>query len=68
VSNARFLRAARALEQGERFPPLIVCGARRDDLVCLEGHLRLTAHALRGFPESLECLVGTARGMGRWAL
>jgi hypothetical protein len=23
---------------------------RRDALVCLEGHLRLTAHALEGFP------------------
>lgn len=34
--------------------------------MCLEGHLRLTAHALAGFPVDVECLVGTAPTMGRW--
>ncbi|WP_245790508.1 hypothetical protein [Streptomyces monashensis] len=42
-------------------------GERQDDLVCLEGHLRLTAYALAGFPADIECLVGTAPARGRWA-
>jgi hypothetical protein len=67
VSNRRFVRAARAVRQGERFSPLILAGRRRDTLVCLEGHLRLTAYALAGFPIEVECLVGTARRMDRWA-
>jgi hypothetical protein len=67
VPNEPFLDAARALIGGERFPPLILVGERQDDLVCLEGHLRLTAHALAGFPAGVECLVGTAPAMGRWA-
>jgi hypothetical protein len=66
VSNRRFLRAARAVERGELFPPLILAGRRTDRLMCLEGHLRLTAYALAGFPREVECLVGTARAMDRW--
>ena len=67
VSNERFRRAARALQRGERFPPLILAGPHHDDLVCLEGNLRLTAHALAGFPTEAECLVGTAPALERWA-
>ena len=60
ISNERFQTAARALRSGQRFAPLILAGPHRDDLVCLEGNLRLTAHALAGFPIEIECLVGTA--------
>jgi hypothetical protein len=67
VSNRRFVAAARAVRRGQRFSPLILAGPRRDALVCLEGHLRLTAHALAGFPVEVECLVGTARAMAGWA-
>jgi hypothetical protein len=67
VSNGRFVAAARAVRRGEPFSPLILAGRRRDTLVCVEGHLRLTAYALAGFPVEVECLVGTARAMGRWA-
>ena len=67
VSNERFQTAARALRSGERFPPLILAGRHRDDLVCLEGNLRLTAHALAGFPMAIKCLVGTAPALERWA-
>lgn len=67
VSNRRFLMAAGAVRRGERFSPLILAGRRRDTLVCLEGHLRLTAYALAGFPVGVQCLVGTARAMDRWA-
>ncbi|MFJ4367977.1 hypothetical protein ACIP4S_27975 [Streptomyces chartreusis] len=67
VPNEPFVEAARALAAGERFPPLIMVGERQDDLVCLEGNLRLTAYALADFPSDIECLIGTAPGMGRWA-
>jgi len=67
VSNGRFIAAARAVRRGERFAPLILAGPRPETLVCLEGHLRLTAYALAGFPIEVECLVGTARAMDRWA-
>ncbi|MCX5213156.1 hypothetical protein OG689_28475 [Kitasatospora sp. NBC_00240] len=67
VRNEPFVDAARALIGGERFPPLILVGGRQDNLVCLEGHLRLTAHALVGFQSDIECLIGTAPTMGRWA-
>lgn len=45
-SNERFEQAARALLHGERFPPFILAGRDYDDLVCLEGNLRLTAYAV----------------------
>jgi hypothetical protein len=67
VPNEPFVTAAHALTTGEEFPPLILVGETQDDLVCLEGNLRLTAHALVGFPTAVECLVGTAPAMGRWA-
>jgi hypothetical protein len=67
VSNSRFLDAAQALARGERFPPLLLVGVQHGSLVCLEGHLRLTAHALAGYPMEVECLVGTAPTMDRWA-
>ncbi|MFJ4317153.1 hypothetical protein ACIP46_18060 [Streptomyces lavendulae] len=67
VPNEPFIDAAHALSRGERFPPLILVGERQDNLACLEGHLRLTAYALVGFPTDIECLIGTAPAMGRWA-
>ncbi|MFF2147133.1 hypothetical protein [Kitasatospora sp. NPDC058190] len=67
VPNEPFVDAAQALIDGERFPPLILVGETQDNLVCLEGHLRLTAYALVGFPSDIECLIGTAPTMGRWA-
>lgn len=67
VPNEPFVEAAQALIRGERFPPLILVGESQDNLVCLEGHLRLTAYALAGFPTGIECLIGTAPTMGHWA-
>nr|WP_134007916.1 hypothetical protein [Streptomyces sp. 846.5] len=67
VPNEPFLDAAHALIRGERFPPLILVGESQENPVCLEGHLRLTAHALVGFETDIECLIGTAPTMGRWA-
>ncbi|MFC8678541.1 hypothetical protein ACFUEN_38365 [Streptomyces griseorubiginosus] len=67
MPNEPFVGAARALMRGARFPPLILVGENQDNLVCLEGHLRLTAYALADFPTGIECLIGTAPAMGRWA-
>lgn len=67
VSNERFIQAACAVRRGERFLPLILAGPRPETLVCLEGHLRLTAYVLAGFPGGVECLVGTAGALERWA-
>ena len=67
VPNTRFLRLARALTQGAVFPPLILAGPGRRDLVCVEGHLRLTAYALARFPVELDCLVSVDRRLARWA-
>lgn len=67
VPNQGALDMADAVARGDPFPALILVGRRRDQLVCLEGHLRLTAHALAGFPFAVECLIGTARAMARWA-
>ena len=33
---------------------LILVGETHDNLVCLEGHLRLTGYALAGFPASYQ--------------
>lgn len=66
VSNRRFIAMARAVARGERFDQLILAGCEYNDLVCLEGHLRLTGYALAGFPVKSECLIGTAPTMGRW--
>jgi hypothetical protein len=67
VPNERFLVAATAVARGERFPPLILVGEQSDELVCLEGNLRLTGHALAEFPVKVACLVGTAPTMSHWA-
>ncbi|MFC9927852.1 hypothetical protein [Streptomyces sp. NPDC127190] len=67
MPNEPFVDAAHAFITGERFPPLILVGERQDNPVCLEGHLCLTAYALVGFPTDVECLIGTAPAMERWA-
>ncbi|MFE2176012.1 hypothetical protein [Kitasatospora sp. NPDC059462] len=71
VPNDPFVEAAHALLRGERFPPLVLVGEGHDDLVCLEGHLRLTAHALvgGGRPHRRGRVPGEGGGGGRegWA-
>jgi hypothetical protein len=53
-----------ALDAAGRTETLIT--AADHGLICLEGHLRLTAYALAGFPREVDCLIGTARTMDRW--
>jgi hypothetical protein len=67
VPHERFERVATLVAEGRALPPLILVGVGYDDLVCLEGHLRLTAYALAGFPRPVSCLVGTSPTMDRWA-
>jgi hypothetical protein len=67
VSNDGFVAAARAVRRGDRMAPLILAGPERNTLVCLEGNLRLTGHALAGFPVEVKALVGSAREIDRWA-
>lgn len=67
VPNERFEHAAMLVADGRTLPPLILVGVGYRLLVCLEGHLRLTAYALAGFPRPVTCLVGTAPSMHRWA-
>jgi len=67
IPNDGAIAAGRAAQAAVRFPPLILVGETHGNLVCLEGHLRLTGYALAGFPANVECLLGTAPDMGRWA-
>jgi hypothetical protein len=70
VPNGRVLAMAAAVAAGARFPPLILVttGLGREDVVVLEGHVRLTAYMLeRGrLPPELEVLVGSSPTMNRW--
>lgn len=67
IPNTRFLRLADVLRGGGTFPPLILAGPARDELVCLEGHLRLTAYALARFPTELKCPIAVDPRLAHWA-
>ena len=54
ISNERFHTAAKRCAPASGFRPSSLPGPHREDLVCLEGNLRLTAHALAGFPIETE--------------
>ena len=70
VSNDGFKRAARAVREGKQFPTMILAGETTDNLVALEGHLRLTAYALAwdNVPETMKVIVGVSPHMGEWGL
>jgi hypothetical protein len=64
-----FLNAARALENGTKFPELILVGiAPGARLVVLEGHVRLTAYCLapQHIPDDLTAIVGFSAALDRW--
>jgi hypothetical protein len=67
IPNDRAIAAGQDAQAAVRFPPLILVGVTHGNLVCLEGHLRLTAYALAGFPSPVECLLGTSPDMTLWA-
>ncbi len=70
VPNDRVLGMAQAVAAGAQFPPLILVttGFVGDDVVVLEGHVRLTAFMLARdrLPPELEVLVGSSPMMARW--
>ena len=69
VPNDTVLAMAQAVAAGARFPPLILVttGLDGDDLVVLEGHVRLTAFMLARdqLSPELEVLVGSSPAMPR---
>jgi hypothetical protein len=69
VPNDGFFTTADSFESSPP-PPLIAVGGIGGSLVLLEGHVRLTAFALRPelLPEELELLVGHSPRIGEWAL
>jgi len=70
VPNDRVIAMAQAVADGARFPSLILVttGLGGNDLVVLEGHVRLTAFMLARdrLPPELEVLVGSSPTMARW--
>jgi hypothetical protein len=69
VPNEGFFAIADSFA-GSSPPPLIAVGGVGSGLVLLEGHVRLTAFALRPdlLPAELELLVGHSPRIGEWAL
>src|SRR5207248_5980113 len=60
-STEGYLALARELEAGARFPELLLVGREGgDDLVAIEGHVRLTAYFLAPhfIPDPLPVIVG----------
>jgi hypothetical protein len=54
---------------GTQAKPIAVTDPARSRLVCLEGHVRLTAYALypEHLPDELEIFLGTAPDMSAWS-
>jgi hypothetical protein len=67
-STEGFLKMAQALCDGAQFPELILVGTSPDDLIVMEGHVRLTAYFLAPecLPEELTVLVGFAPEFASW--
>lgn len=70
VSNDRFKKAAEAVRAGKQFPTMILAGEDKNNLVVLEGHLRLTAYALtwKNVPENIKVIIGISPHMTEWSL
>jgi hypothetical protein len=68
VSNQPFLDAATAIAAGAQLPPMILVGTDQNDLVVMEGHLRLTAYVLAGnkAPASIPAIVGLSADFAHW--
>jgi hypothetical protein len=72
VNNSQFHAVAGRLARGERLPSMVLVGATgKDDLVVLEGHVRLTALHLVP-PEQrateLPVIIGTSERFVDWPL
>jgi hypothetical protein len=67
-SNDLIVKAAEAFANKTKFAEMILVGASVDDLVVLEGHLRLTAYVMAGSkaPKSLKVFIGLSQNMPNW--
>lgn len=54
------------INNGRRFPELIVVQAGGDDPVLIEGHTRATAYVLAQLPQSVDLLVGSSSQLEKW--
>jgi hypothetical protein len=70
VSNDNFYAVAADFVKGKEFPELILVGKDFEQLVVLEGHLRLTGYLLAGqdAPATLTVLVGISSRIDQWKL
>lgn len=71
VSNNNFINASKYIKSGGEFPPIIlVCKSLEDDIVILEGHLRVTAYFLEPecIPYKLEVVLGVSKDFANWKL
>lgn len=68
---ANYRAVADRVKQGVVFPELILVGkSPRDDLVVLEGHMRLTAYLMAApyLPPEIEGIVGYSAEIEQWGL
>lgn len=70
VSNEQYWRLTEAIAQREPLSPLIILGTGEDDLVVLEGHVRLTSYILAGdqAPARVEVILGLSPHMPLWKM
>jgi hypothetical protein len=62
------LAVAKAFKEGARFPELIAVAVEEEsaDIILIEGHVRATAYALVGWPEHVDCILGTSSSTEQW--
>ncbi len=63
--------AAEAHKEGKQFPMMIFVGkSESDNLVILEGHVRMTAYYLvpEYIPDEIEVVVGLSKNITDWGL
>lgn len=70
VSNESYWRLVSAIAKGVQLSPLIILGTSEDDLVVLEGHVRLTSYILAGAvaPREIPVIIGLSPHMNQWKM
>lgn len=58
VSNEQYINAKKFLENGGKFPPVILITCNEEKYLIIEGHLRITAYALVGEFSKAYAFVG----------
>lgn len=68
-SNQNFWNAFEALKKGVKFPePILIAKNISDDLIVVEGHLRLTVYLLdpKYTPNKIETIIGFSENFQEW--